>query len=190
MATFGPRYPRGKEYLAQLDRIERRLKQARNSNITDIELDFIHLQRQALIDNPLVSGRPIRIDRHTGTPVLRGNLVKHVPDWFVDPARGDLHLKPTASEAIDKAAPIENEQVFYDVDRRPRGEKPDIGADEFLQAGPPTHSLLDQPWYPKAPPLPKPTGEVIRAKTVDELFAGLERDGMVGALFPVLVERV
>jgi hypothetical protein len=26
------------------------------------------------------------------------------------------------------------------------------------------------PWFPKAPPLPKPTGEVIRVDTVDELF--------------------
>ena len=32
-------------------------------------------------------------------------------------------------------------------------------------AGPPR-----QPWFPKAPPLPKPAGEVIRAATVEELF--------------------
>jgi hypothetical protein len=58
-ATFGPRYPRDNEYLTQLDLIERRFKQAQNSNISDIEADFANLQRQALIDNPLVSGRPI-----------------------------------------------------------------------------------------------------------------------------------
>ena len=57
--NFGSRYPKGKEYIAQLDTIERRLKQARNSDISDIEADFVRLQRRALIDNPLVSGSPI-----------------------------------------------------------------------------------------------------------------------------------
>jgi hypothetical protein len=32
-------------------------------------------------------------------------------------------------------------------------------------AGPPA-----RPWFPKAPPLPKPAGQVIRVRTVDELF--------------------
>ncbi|MGB2807439.1 MAG: hypothetical protein WBC22_06855, partial [Sedimentisphaerales bacterium] len=58
-AAFGPRYPRGNEYLAQLDTIEHRFKQAHNSNISDIEVDFVHLQRQALLDNPLLSSQPI-----------------------------------------------------------------------------------------------------------------------------------
>jgi len=30
--------------------------------------------------------------------------------------------------------------------------------------------LLSQPWYPKAPPLPKPTGEVLRVKNAGELM--------------------
>jgi hypothetical protein len=32
-----------------------------------------------------------------------------------------------------------------------------------------------QPWFPKAPPLPKPTGEVIRVATVDELVAAAQK---------------
>ncbi|MHC4657117.1 MAG: TolB family protein, partial [Planctomycetota bacterium] len=59
ITTFGPRYPRGKEYLAQLDRIEQRLKKAQKPDLSDIKADFDNLQHQALIDNPLVSGRPI-----------------------------------------------------------------------------------------------------------------------------------
>ena len=34
-------------------------------------------------------------------------------------------------------------------------------------------SLLNQPWFPKAPPLPKPTGDVIRVSTVTDLFAAV-----------------
>jgi hypothetical protein len=34
--------------------------------------------------------------------------------------------------------------------------------------------LLDQPWYPKAPPLPAPRGQVLRAATVDQLFRAVE----------------
>jgi hypothetical protein len=30
--------------------------------------------------------------------------------------------------------------------------------------------LLDQPWYPKAPPLPKAEGQVLRVSTVEELY--------------------
>ncbi|MBI2926333.1 MAG: right-handed parallel beta-helix repeat-containing protein [Verrucomicrobia bacterium] len=33
----------------------------------------------------------------------------------------------------------------------------------------------DQPWFPKAPPLPPAPGEVIRAASVEELFAAVER---------------
>jgi hypothetical protein len=59
ITTFGPRYPRGKEYLNQLDRIEERFKQAQQTNISDIEAELAQLQHQALVDNPLVSGQPI-----------------------------------------------------------------------------------------------------------------------------------
>jgi hypothetical protein len=52
ITTFGPRYPRGKEYLAQLDRIEQRLKKAQKPDLSDIKADFDNLQHQALIDNP------------------------------------------------------------------------------------------------------------------------------------------
>jgi hypothetical protein len=49
MSTFGDEYPNGGEYLAKLHSIERHGNQA----------GFESLQRQALIDNPLVSGWPI-----------------------------------------------------------------------------------------------------------------------------------
>jgi len=47
MRTFGDKYPRGREYLARLDDIEA------------AKADYEELRREALIANPLVSGRPI-----------------------------------------------------------------------------------------------------------------------------------
>ncbi len=36
-------------------------------------------------------------------------------------------------------------------------------------------SIPQQPWFPKAPPLPQPTGQVIRVASVDELFRAAEQ---------------
>jgi len=38
------------------------------------------------------------------------------------------------------------------------------------------------PWFPKAPPLPPPRGEVIRVATVDDLLAAVERVGPGGTI--------
>jgi hypothetical protein len=122
--------------------------------------------------NNILNGRPPSLVRTTGKITIRNNLNKIAAGRFRDAAKGDLHLTPHAVEAIDKAEPLED--VFYDVDRRPRGGKPDLGADEVLATGPPTHSLLEQPWYPKAPPLGPPTGGVIRVRTVEALFAAVK----------------
>lgn len=45
IATFGDRYPRGREYLTRLGRVD--------------AAGFAQLQRQALVNNPLVSGQPL-----------------------------------------------------------------------------------------------------------------------------------
>jgi len=49
---------------------------------------------------------------------------------FVDPARGDFHLKPTAVEAIDKGVKIA--ELESDWDGQKRTGAPDIGADEVI----------------------------------------------------------
>jgi len=59
ITTFGPRYPRGRQYLKQLDTIERRFKNAQKADLSDIKADFADLQRKALLDNPLVNSQPI-----------------------------------------------------------------------------------------------------------------------------------
>jgi len=55
-----------------------------------------------------------------------------VPDYshaFVDATRGNLRLTASAVDAIDKAMPLA--EVKDDIDGKPRGSKPDIGAHEF-----------------------------------------------------------
>lgn len=57
--TFLHRYPRGKEYLAKLDEIERQLTETQQPYAHDVEVEFTRLQRQALTANPLISDQPI-----------------------------------------------------------------------------------------------------------------------------------
>lgn len=54
-ATFGEEYPRGKEYLARLDAIEKR----QAANDAEAGKDFLTLQHEALLANPLLSRQPI-----------------------------------------------------------------------------------------------------------------------------------
>ncbi|MFO7899115.1 MAG: hypothetical protein R6V58_08650 [Planctomycetota bacterium] len=82
-----------------------------------------------VVANNIVSGRRILVQKHTGTIQVGNNLEKHAPGRFVDAERGDLHLTEKATDAIDKAAPME--EVKTDIDGDERGERPDLGADEF-----------------------------------------------------------
>ena len=58
-------------------------------------------------------------------------------DWFVAPASGDLHLRETATGAIDQAAPLADILADIDGDARPIGGAPDAGADEYGAPVPP-----------------------------------------------------
>jgi hypothetical protein len=80
-----------------------------------------------LIANNLISGPGIRNESESKITFLN-NLIKDVTDNFIDPARGDLHLKSTAIEAIDKG--LARAGIIEDIDKEPREAKPDIGADE------------------------------------------------------------
>jgi hypothetical protein len=80
-----------------------------------------------IVANNLLSGPGMRNESDSRIE-FTGNLIKDMTDAFVDPAHGDLHLTPTATEAIDKA--VAPNEVGEDIDRQPR-VKPDIGADEL-----------------------------------------------------------
>jgi hypothetical protein len=71
---------------------------------------------------------------------LAGNVTDAAAGLFVNAANGDLHLRPTASIAIDQAAPITT-AVPWDIDSQPRVAPADVGADEYssaAQLNPPT----------------------------------------------------
>jgi hypothetical protein len=78
------------------------------------------------IVNNLVHGE-IRLDG--GQADLSRNLAGRLDGYFADPASGNLALTPAAAGAIDRAAPLPD--VPDDIRRRPRGERPDLGAWEF-----------------------------------------------------------
>lgn len=56
IVTFGERYPQGREYLARLDALDQRWKDASDREGAQT---FSALQREALAANPLVSGQPL-----------------------------------------------------------------------------------------------------------------------------------
>jgi len=84
-------------------------------------------------------GAEIRYNLNDGAVQLRdgasgtvaNNVTNAQSSWFVSAAAGDLHLVSTATAAIDKAAVHPEVPLDYDLDIRPQGPAPDIGADEF-----------------------------------------------------------
>ena len=61
-----------------------------------------------------------------------GNVVNATPAMFVSPATGDLHLRATASLAIDRGVAAPGVDTDWDGDMRPAGSAPDVGADEVV----------------------------------------------------------
>ncbi|MBN2592803.1 MAG: right-handed parallel beta-helix repeat-containing protein [Sedimentisphaerales bacterium] len=106
-----------------------------NNTIHDPESKLHRLLRAVftndglLIANNLLSGPGIRNESESKITFLN-NLIKDVTDGFIDPARGNLHLKSTSIGAIDKGMVLA--AVVDDFDRQRRDAKPDIGADEMI----------------------------------------------------------
>lgn len=71
------------------------------------------------------------LPRDGATATLSGNLTNAQPSWFLAPVTGDLHLDPSATAAIDQAAPLAAVADDFDGDARPIGVQADIGADEL-----------------------------------------------------------
>jgi hypothetical protein len=91
-------------------------------------LRVLHASDGLVARNNIFSGPRVSIEQPTGAIDVTNNLVRAAADRFVDPARGNLHLTDRAADAIDKAAPIPDAPL--DIDGDPRGDKPDLGADE------------------------------------------------------------
>lgn len=84
---------------------------------------------------------PIHL-RDSANATLSGNLLSATPGMFMNPAAGDLHLRVSAINAIDKAPTLLTVTNDFDGERRPRGGAADIGADEFSTNAPPRISSL------------------------------------------------
>jgi len=79
---------------------------------------------------------PIHL-RDSAAASIAGNLLTARSGMFVNPATGDLHLLPSATNAIDKASSLVTITNDIDGDLRPKGARPDLGADEFTSSTPP-----------------------------------------------------
>jgi hypothetical protein len=90
--------------------------------------------RAVLIENN-VTNRPIQLrDGATGT--VDTNVTNAVASWFVDPARGNLHLASAVPSLIDKGRAIVGLVDDFDGRSRPQGAGFDIGAEEYSGAVP------------------------------------------------------
>jgi hypothetical protein len=76
-----------------------------------------------LLDGPATA-------RDGAAAALTGNVTNAAAGWFVDAPAGELHLRPSATSAIDLADVSVTEAVDDDGDPRPMGAGPDVGADE------------------------------------------------------------
>src|SRR5436309_1765903 len=75
--------------------------------------------------------------RDSATATQSGNLLTAVPGMFVDPATADLHLRTSATNAIDKAGTPATVTNDFDGDLRPKAARSDIAPDEFTTNAPP-----------------------------------------------------
>jgi len=86
-----------------------------------------------LIANNLVSGAKIRDESTDKQRFIKiwsvNNVEGDFADAFVDPVKGNLHLSRGIDRVIDRA--VQLPEVVTDIDNQPRGDKPDIGADEL-----------------------------------------------------------
>ena len=77
--------------------------------------------------NNLLGGSPVRVE--TKSPVrLEGNVARDVTRWLVDPAAGNLHLRPGAAEVLGTVERLP--EVPEDIDRQKRPERTAVGADQ------------------------------------------------------------
>lgn len=82
-----------------------------------------------LVANNLLSGPGMRNESDSEIRFI-GNMIQDMSTVFVDPARGNLHLARATNEVVDAAVLLPGDST-RDIDGQPRGDKPDIGADEL-----------------------------------------------------------
>jgi lysophospholipase L1-like esterase len=99
--------------------------QSRNGRL----LRVIHANDGLVVANNIFSGPKISIEPYEGRIDVRNNLIRPVPEYFIDAAQGNLHLTANATDALGKAIAVS--PIAGDIDGQPRGDPGDLGADEF-----------------------------------------------------------
>jgi hypothetical protein len=94
---------------------------------------LVHDNDGLIVAHNLLSGPPMRIETQSEIRA-EGNLVKRdAGDWFLDPAGGNLHIRPNARRAVGTVARLRD--VQEDFDRRQRTQTTCVGADEADAVG-------------------------------------------------------
>ncbi|MEW6237976.1 MAG: right-handed parallel beta-helix repeat-containing protein, partial [Candidatus Omnitrophota bacterium] len=91
---------------------------------------IVHSNEGLFAANNVLSGPELQIES-TSRLVLKNNLAKILTPYFADPQNGNLHWKTIPPNAAGQAESLPD--VPTDIDGEPRGEKPDLGADEFME---------------------------------------------------------
>lgn len=92
--------------------------------------------------NNLTDGGVMRA-REGASAQLAGNVTTALPNWFVDPVHGDLHLTTNAIGVVDLAVATADAAGDWDGGGRPSGAGSDVGADERESAAPAARDVLD-----------------------------------------------
>jgi hypothetical protein len=82
-----------------------------------------------IIRNNLIDGAILARQGATGT--ASNNVTTATAALFLNPTSGDMHLKTTATAAIDRATTDAEVTNDWDGNPRPVGSAPDLGADEL-----------------------------------------------------------
>jgi hypothetical protein len=130
-----------------------------------IECRFASTTGVEIINN-LTDG--LILQRDNASALVTKNYTTATPSLFVNPAGRDLHLLPTAAVAIDQGRTI-GVTLDWDMEARPNGAAPDLGADEWVGAAPPPPPppppTPPPPPPPAPPPPPPPVTETLAAPT-------------------------
>jgi len=84
-----------------------------------------------------LSDAPVHL-RDNASATLSSNATTAASVMFVNAANGDLHLLASATNVIDQAPVLNSVTNDFDGERRPRGARSDLGADEFSSQTPPS----------------------------------------------------
>jgi hypothetical protein len=85
-----------------------------------------------VVANNLLDGIVQARDGASGT--VTGNIGSAAAAMFAGPTTGDLHLRSTATTAIDRGTASQTLSSDWDDEARPYGSAPDVGADEYRPA--------------------------------------------------------